>query len=79
MQMMEEKMKNLELKSQRLEVINDFFFDMFENNLENAAKLQKQKNKEEGYEVSSSSESDSDTETESVSNNKKNKKKKIKK
>ena len=31
--MMEEKMKNLELKSQRLEVINDFFFDMFENNL----------------------------------------------
>ena len=32
-QMMEEKMKNLELKSQRLEVINDFFFDMFENNL----------------------------------------------
>ena len=33
MQMMEEKMKNLELKSQRLEVINDFFFDMFENNL----------------------------------------------
>ena len=28
MQMMEEKMKNLELKSQRLEVINDFFFDM---------------------------------------------------
>ena len=32
MQMMEEKMKNLELKSQRLEVINDFFFDMFENN-----------------------------------------------
>lgn len=33
MHMMEEKMKNLELKSQRLEVINDFFFDMFENNL----------------------------------------------
>ena len=32
-QMMEEKMKNMELKSQRLEVINDFFFDMFENNL----------------------------------------------
>ena len=28
MQMMEEKMKNLELKSQRLEVINDFFFDI---------------------------------------------------
>ena len=77
MQMMEEKMKNLELKSQRLEVINDFFFDMFENNLvkeeinkqrEQAAKIQKQKSKEEGYEVSSSSESES--ETESVSNNK---------
>ena len=32
-QMIEEKMKNLELKNQRLEVINDFFFDMFENNL----------------------------------------------
>ena len=26
-------MKKLELKNQRLEVINDFFFDMFENNL----------------------------------------------
>ena len=87
MQMMEEKMKNLELKSQRLEVINDFFFDMFENNLvkeeinkqrKQAAKLQKQKNREEGYEVSSSSESES--ETESVSNNarKKNRKKKKK-
>ena len=84
MQMMEEKMKNLELKSQRLEVINDFFFDMFENNLvkeeinkqrEQAAKMQKQKMKEEGYEVSSSS--DSESETESVSNNKrKNKNKK---
>ena len=88
MQMMEEKMKNLELKSQRLEVINDFFFDMFENNLvkeeinkqrEQARKLQKQKNREEGYEVSSSSESES--ETESMSNNagKKNKNKKKKK
>ena len=32
-QMIEEKMKNLEMKNQRLEVINDFFFDMFENNL----------------------------------------------
>ena len=31
MQIMEEKMKKLELKNQRLEVINDFFFDMFEN------------------------------------------------
>ena len=69
MQMMEEKMKNLELKSQRLEVINDFFFDMFENNLvkdeinkqrEKAAKLQKQKNKEEGLDSSSSSSSSSE-------------------
>ena len=42
MQMMEEKMKNLELKSQRLEVINDFFFDMFENNLVKE-ELQKQR------------------------------------
>ena len=84
MQMMEEKMKNLELKSQRLEVINDFFFDMFENNLvkeeinkqrELAAKMQKQKSKEEGYEVSSSSES----ETESITNNTKKKKKNKKK
>ena len=31
--MIEEKMKHLELKNQRLEVINDFFFDIFENNL----------------------------------------------
>ena len=30
MQMMEEKMKNLELKSQRLEVINDFFLEGYE-------------------------------------------------
>ena len=67
MQMMEEKMKNLELKSQRLEVINDFFFDMFENNY-----------KEEGYEVSSSSESESETDSVSQNNKKakKNKKKK---
>ena len=72
MQMMEEKMKNLELKSQRLEVINDFFFDMFENNLvkeeinkqrELAAKESKQKSKEEGYEVSSSSESETETDS----------------
>ena len=46
MQMMEEKMKNLELKSQRLEVINDFFFDMFENNLVKE-ELKKQKNEKE--------------------------------
>ena len=81
MQMMEEKMKNLELKSQRLEVINDFFFDMFENNLvkeeiekqrERAAELQKKKNKEEGLDSSSSS-------SDSESTNKKRKKKKKKK
>ena len=85
MQMMEEKMKNLELKSQRLEVINDFFFDMFENNLvkeeinkqrELAAKMQKQKSKEEGYEVSSSSESESESITNGTKKKKKNKKKK---
>ena len=45
MQMMEEKMKNLELKSQRLEVINEFFFDMFENNLVKE-ELKWQRNKE---------------------------------
>ena len=33
MQMIEEKMRNLELKNQRLEVINNFLFDTFENNL----------------------------------------------
>ena len=88
MQMMEEKMKNLELKSQRLEVINDFFFDMFENNLvkeeinkqrELAAKESKQKSKEEGYEVSSSSESETETESITNTNGKKKKNKKKKK
>ena len=44
LQIMEEKMRNLELKSQRLEVINDFFFDMFENNL---VKEQLQKQRED--------------------------------
>jgi hypothetical protein len=85
MQMMEEKMKNLELKSQRLEVINDFFFDMFENNLvkeeinkqrEKAAQLQKQKNKEDGVDSSSSSSSDSEINSRRKRKNKKNKKKK---
>ena len=87
MQMMEEKMKNLELKSQRLEVINDFFFDMFENNLvkeeinkqrEKAAQLQKQKNKEEGLDSSSSSSSSSDSENHSRRKRKKKKEKKRK-
>ena len=58
MQMMEEKMKNLELKSQRLEVINDFFFDMFENNLvkeelkrQKGIKEEKEKEEEEKEET----------------------------
>ena len=37
-------MKNLELKSQRLEVINDLFFDMFKKNLK---KKKKKKNKDD--------------------------------
>lgn len=62
-QMMEEKMKNLELKSQRLEVINDFFFDMFENNLVKDQLLKQQKenmkqNSEENEESDSGSEED---------------------
>ena len=46
-QIMKEKMKNLELKSQRLEVINDFFFDMFENNLVKEELKRQKENKEE--------------------------------
>ena len=62
-QMMEEKMKNLEQKSKKLEIINDFFFDMFENNLIQQ-KLQNQKiNKiNQIKEESSSSYSSSDEE-----------------
>ena len=45
MQMIEEKLRNLELKNQRLEVINDFFFDMFENSLiQEELRLQRDKN-----------------------------------
>ena len=52
MQMMEEKMKNLELKSQRLEVINEFFFDMFENNLvKEELKRQRDKENDEKNEI----------------------------
>jgi len=60
MQMIEEKMKNLELKNKKLEVINDFFFDMFENNLNE--KIRKRKEEEEKqkiyYESSDSSSED---------------------
>ena len=49
MQMIEEKMKNLELKNKKLEVINDFFFDMFENNLNE--KIRKQKEEEEKQKI----------------------------
>ena len=45
-QMIEEKMRNLELKNQRLEVINDFFFDMFENNFVKDDILKRRKLKE---------------------------------
>ena len=75
MQMMEEKMKNLELKSQRLEVINDFFFDMFENNLvkeelkrqKGIKEEKKKKNEEDNYE---------NEDTEEFKEKKENKKKK---
>ena len=70
-QMMEEKMKNLELKSQRLEVINEFFFDMFENNLVKE-ELKRQKNIKEGKEK----EKKEDEEEESENNKKKRKKSK---
>jgi len=60
MQMIEEKMKNLELKNKKLEVINDFFFDMFENNLNE--KIRRRKEEEEKqkiyYESSDSSSED---------------------
>ena len=59
MQMMEEKMKNLELKSQRLEVINDFFFDMFENNLVKE-ELKRQKGIKEEKEKKEKKEEDND-------------------
>ena len=64
MQMIEEKMKNLELKNQRLEVINDFFFDMFENNLVkdelHRQREQKAGEEESKYEPTESTISDSD-------------------
>ena len=59
MQMIEEKMKNLELKNKKLEVINDFFFDMFENNVNE--KIRSQKEEEEKQKIYYES-SDSDSE-----------------
>ena len=73
MQMMEGKMKNLELKSQRLEVINDFFFDMFENNLVKE-ELKRQNNiKEKKDDIE-----DKDNEEKKKKKKSRNKKKKIK-
>ena len=83
MQMMEEKMKNLELKSQRLEVINDFFFDMFENNLvkEEMKRQQnlkdKKDNKDKNENENKEDESDGE-ERKQRKRSKKSKKKKIK-
>ena len=82
MQMMEEKMKNLELKSQRLEVINDFFFDMFENNLVKEELKRQKENKEEkkkkdeedNYEKEVSEEYKGKTENQRKKKNKKKKK-----
>ena len=83
MQMMEEKMKNLELKSQRLEVINDFFFDMFENNLVKE-ELKRQKNIKEKNEKDEKNENKENISEESDNEekrkkkrNRKNRKKKI--
>ena len=59
LQMMEEKMRNLELKSQRLEVINDFFFDMFENNLVKEH-LQKQREEKAMKELNDDNDDDYD-------------------
>jgi hypothetical protein len=77
MQMMEEKMKNLELKSQRLEVINDFFFDMFENNLvKEELKRQKEVDKKKDKD---DKENEEETEQEERPRKKKSKKQKRKK
>ena len=77
MQMMEEKMKNLELKSQRLEVINDFFFDMFENNLVKE-ELKRQNNKKDNTEKENK-DNDEDIDYEEKKKRKKSKKNKKKK
>jgi hypothetical protein len=75
MQMMEEKMKNLELKSQRLEVINDFFFDMFENNLVKE-EMKRQQNLKDNKDKIENKENEPDGEERKQ--RKKSKKKKIK-
>ena len=80
MQMMEEKMKNLELKSQRLEVINDFFFDMFENNLvKEELKRQKDgdKNKDKNKDNKDNEEESEQEERQRRKKSKKQKKKKL--
>jgi len=75
MQMMEEKMKNLELKSQRLEVINDFFFDMFENNLVKE-ELKRQKGIKEEKEEDEKEETEEPKQKNETERKKKRKKKK---
>ena len=77
MQMMEEKMKNLGLKSQRLEVINDFFFDMFENNLVKE-ELKRQKDIKENKPKNENKE-DNEDESEHEERPKKKRHKKLKK
>ena len=77
MQMMEEKMKNLELKSQRLEVINEFFFDMFENNLVKE-ELKRQNNIKEDKDKNEKKENNEENEEEYEKRKKKKKSKKNK-
>ena len=82
MQIMEEKMKKLELKNQRLEVINDFFFDMFENNLVKE-ELKRQNNIKENKEKEidkekKDNEDDKDYDEKKKKQPKRNKKKKLK-
>ena len=82
-QMIEEKMKNLELKNQRLEVINDFFFDMFENNLvkDEIQKQRKLKAKEEENKIINEENSDytNNTNESNINNYYRKKRKKFKK
>jgi hypothetical protein len=78
MQMMEEKMKNLELKSQRLEVINDFFFEMFENNLvKEELKRQKEVDKKKDKDDKENEEETGQEERQRRKKNKKQKRKKL--
>ena len=83
MQIMEEKMKNLELKNQRLEVINDFFFDMFENNLvKEELKRQKEINENNNKKDNMNkniNDNDNDNDNDESDNEEKRPKKRIKK